>query len=179
MGSAIVDQSPRFSGSTDDFVEGGGGGGSISNMSFLRVMRLMKMLKLLRMIRMLRTFRELRLIINSILASMKSTFWAILLVCTISFMFAIAFLQGATNYLKAEGDSIDKKVLAEINEYWSSVGRSMLTLYFAATGGMDWAPLADSLWHMGWVFICCSCCIFPSSCLSLSMSSMVCSSRRR
>eukprot|EP00972_Heterocapsa_arctica_P049558 7294184-Heterocapsa_arctica.AAC.1 len=52
------------------------------DVSFLRVMRLMKMWKLLRMIRLMKAFRELRLILNSVMGSMKSMFWAVVLILT-------------------------------------------------------------------------------------------------
>lgn len=123
------------------------GAGTLSNMSFLRMLRLMKMLKLLRMIRLLRMFRELRLILNSIMGCVKSMMWACVLILALSYMFAIVFLQAATQYL--QHDTVDPIVAAALDRYWSSVGQSVLTLYVACMGGADWEVMADPLKETG------------------------------
>jgi len=123
---------------------------NVANMSFLRIMRLLKMMKLLRMVRLMRMFRELRLILNSVMGSMKSMMWSLLLMSTIAYIFGICFLQACTKALQ-EGNLSQKSVSA-ITEYWCSVEKSMLSLYMASTGGQDWAAIAQPLEEVGGVF---------------------------
>lgn len=129
------------------------GGSAMKNLSFLRMLRLMKMLKLLRMIRLMRMFRELRLILHSVLGCVQAMFWAILLILTISYMFAICFLQACTSYLQSQDQAnLDPDDVAGIAEYWSSVGSSMLSLYLAATNGEAWGTVARPLRAVGMIF---------------------------
>lgn len=124
-----------------------------ANLSALRLMRLMKMVKLLRMIRFMRMFRELRLILNSIMGSVKSMLWSVLLVTCVTFMFGIAFLQAGTSYLKEPDIEVrDPRTCKAIKEYWGSVGGAMLTLYTVSTGGQDWKPVAKPLEQVGTTF---------------------------
>merc|ERR1712196_384516 len=77
-------------------------GGHLQNMSYLRIARLAKALKLLRIIRILRTFRELRMVLDSVLGSMKAMLWTVLLISMIVFMFGICFVQAATDIMLSD-----------------------------------------------------------------------------
>lgn len=143
-------------------------GGSMANHTYLRVTRLGKMLKLLRVFRVMRAFRELRLVLNTVLGSLKSIVWSCLLASTIAFMFGVMFVQGVTGALQDEltRDGGRSMIMASIEEYealrrptapeidamikyWGSVPRAMLSLFRSATGGDDWAITADPLWQAG------------------------------
>merc|ERR1719223_2326469 len=91
--------------------DGGDAGGGGASVSFLRVLRLMKMLKLLRMIRLMRMFRELRLIMNSIMGSIKAMLWSMV------FIFGVLFLQASTDYLIQEGDNVPEDIRRDIDEF--------------------------------------------------------------
>lgn len=128
-------------------------GSAMKNLSFLRMLRLMKMLKLLRMIRLMRMFRELRLILHSVLGCVQAMFWAMVLILTISYMFGICFLQACTSYYESEGkEAVSPSTQDAIDEHWSSVGSSMLSLYMAATAGKEWSVLAAPLREVGFIF---------------------------
>lgn len=111
----------------------------------LRLLRVMKILKMLRFVRVIRTFRELRVITLSMLASVRSTFWAVALVLMITFLFALVFVQGVAIYLASKGDDAHP----DIKRNWASVGGSMFTLFVSATGGDDWAHIAMPMFEVG------------------------------
>mmetsp|Transcript_138944 Transcript_138944/g.245223 ORF Transcript_138944/g.245223 Transcript_138944/m.245223 type:complete len:753 (-) Transcript_138944:36-2294(-) len=119
------------------------------NTSVLRIMRLTKMMKLLRIFRILRMFRELRLILNSIVGSMRSMIWSVLLIIIITYVIGIVFLQAGTVMLM-EGTSTS--TMAGIYKYWGSLLDSMHSLYVSTTGGVDWVEVARTLEPMGPIY---------------------------
>merc|ERR1719174_3387601 len=70
-------------------------GSSGGSFAFLRSMRLVKMVKMLRVIRLMRSMFELRIILTSIMGSIKSMFWSVVLLTVVVFMFALIFVQPA------------------------------------------------------------------------------------
>lgn len=118
------------------------------NFSYLRAMRLLKMLKFLRIVRLLRSFRELRLVLDSILGSLRSLLWSIILIFAMTFMFAVCFLTAAAEYLHDNSDNVTE-IHDSLRDYWGSMGTSMISLFQASTGGADWGDIALPLWHVG------------------------------
>jgi len=122
-----------------------------NNISFLRIMRLAKMMKLLRMIRIMRMFRQLRLIVHSIMGSMRAILWSIVLIVTIAYMVGICFLQACTGYLQ-QMNEISPALMDEIMDNWGSLGTSMISLYVSCTGGENWAVIARPLEDVGFPY---------------------------
>lgn len=128
--------------------------GTGDNFSYLRTLRLLKMLKFLRIIRLLRAFRELRLALDSILGSMKSLIWSVLLILAMNFMFGVCFLAASAEFLHEHegiGDMDDKsqETCRFLRQYWGSMGTAMGTLFASSTGGYSWAEAANPLWEVG------------------------------
>jgi hypothetical protein len=121
---------------------GGDGGGF--NASFMRSLRIMKLGKVLRVFRLMRMFRELRLILNSLIGSMASLFWSLVMMLMIFFMFGLCFVQGVTGYLLAEGAGDEELVY-----YFGSVQTAVWTLFAVVTGGLEWADFFDPLVRVG------------------------------
>ena len=65
-----------------------------------RILRVFKIVKMMRLVRVLNTFRELRVISLSMVASIRSTFWALLLICMVTYLFSLVFMQGVAEYLR-------------------------------------------------------------------------------
>lgn len=129
------------------------------NLSYLRVLKVVKMLKLLRIIRLLSAFREFRLLMESILGSLKSIIWSAALVITLAFMFSVGFVQAHTTFLSSwqhtsleDIDSDEAEILEAFGTYWNGLSVSMLSLYMSSTGGTDWEPVAMPLYHAGTVY---------------------------
>eukprot|EP00928_Gymnodinium_smaydae_P028713 TRINITY_DN21836_c0_g1_i2.p1 TRINITY_DN21836_c0_g1~~TRINITY_DN21836_c0_g1_i2.p1 ORF type:complete len:576 (-),score=76.11 TRINITY_DN21836_c0_g1_i2:279-2006(-) len=126
------------------------------NLSYLRAIRLLKMVKILRVIRVLSAFKELRMVLNSILGSMKSMLWTTIFILAISLMFGLCFTQAMADLfwtptwkedLLREGLSPEDAVA-----FWGSLTSSMNSLFAASTGGTDWLDRAEFLRAAGTLY---------------------------
>lgn len=125
--------------------------GKGANLSFLRATRVVKVLKALRVVRLMRSLRELRMILVLILGSLRSMVWAMLLVVVSSYVFALVIVQGVAEKLSGEID-FDQDRLQDIWNYWGSLGDSMLTLFMAISGGINWRSASQSLQDVGIIY---------------------------
>jgi len=111
-----------------------------SNMLFMRAMRILKIAKVSRTVRLMQQFSELRLILNSMLGSLKNLFWSMAMLALIFYLFALVFVQLTASSLE---DSINNGepdlARREKLDTFGSVELAMLTLYKACTGGDDWS----------------------------------------
>jgi hypothetical protein len=92
----------------------------------------------------------------SIIASLASLAWALLLLLVIIYLFAICFAQALTGYLKSdENSNLDSDAVAGIEQWYSSLTMSMFSLMLAISGGMDWYDLQfplETIPGIGWVY---------------------------
>jgi len=121
----------------------------LRNMSTLRLLRLPKLLRIGRALRMLRLFEVLQVVVNSIYASVQPAFWALVLLLMLVYVFSVFFLQ-------IIGDSSNQS--DELEEYFSSMGGTILVLFDALIGGVEWQAIVKLLISdvspvMGVVFI--------------------------
>jgi len=79
--------------------------------------------------------------ISSIAGSMMTLLWSIVMITIMMYMFSLCFLNAVTAFLN-DNEEIESEVMIGINQYWSSVPQSMMSLFWAVTGGADWEPLA-------------------------------------
>uniref|UniRef100_A0A7S1WXH9 EF-hand domain-containing protein n=1 Tax=Alexandrium catenella TaxID=2925 RepID=A0A7S1WXH9_ALECA len=97
----------------------------------------MRILRVARVIRVMRFFRELRMMIYSILGSMKALLWSVAVLTLMFFIFGISLTLGTIYHL----DTIDLWESAETEDLRRSFGslpRSILSLYMAMSGGRNW-----------------------------------------
>lgn len=91
------------------------------------------------------------MMVFSTIASLKSLLWVIIVFLMVFYIFGIAFVQAATQFL----DSVEKwnnKDNEILILYWSSIDRAILSLYSAMSGGNDWSAYSDALLVMGGVW---------------------------
>jgi len=105
--------------------------------------------KLFRVIRLMRLFRELRLIWDSILGSVRAIFWAMLLLAVCMFLVGLCIVQASGSHLVRDKEHMTDEEIETIFLYWSSVRRSMITLFMSITNGLDWERLGGSLEAIG------------------------------
>lgn len=137
----IIVMAARISG-TEDGNAGSGGG----NLSFLRVLRVLRLVRLVRLARVLRYVRQLRTLVCSIAVSLQSLGWTVLLIMLMIYVVGIYVTQMVSDQrsqLSAEEQS--RESFAKLDYYFGSLGRSILTLFEAITGGVDWDELANPL----------------------------------
>eukprot|EP00747_Dinoflagellata_sp_TGD_P103840 gnl/TRDRNA2_/TRDRNA2_169097_c0_seq1.p1 gnl/TRDRNA2_/TRDRNA2_169097_c0~~gnl/TRDRNA2_/TRDRNA2_169097_c0_seq1.p1 ORF type:complete len:301 (+),score=61.88 gnl/TRDRNA2_/TRDRNA2_169097_c0_seq1:3-905(+) len=65
----------------------------------------------------------------------------------ITYIFGICLVQFSTTYLLE--DNTDPLAVEFVHEYWGSVFKAMLSLYWASTGGESWRYLAEPLRSVG------------------------------
>jgi len=115
--------------------EDGGG----NNILLMRMLRVLRMARILRMLRVMRFFRELRLMLFSIVGSMRSLFWCFVLLALIIYVAALIFVQASISALM-DDEAVDSH--DAIRLHWGSVVTSMETLFQSTTGGLDWGDAA-------------------------------------
>eukprot|EP00931_Biecheleriopsis_adriatica_P022197 TRINITY_DN14331_c0_g2_i1.p1 TRINITY_DN14331_c0_g2~~TRINITY_DN14331_c0_g2_i1.p1 ORF type:complete len:600 (+),score=90.10 TRINITY_DN14331_c0_g2_i1:92-1891(+) len=126
--------------------------------SHLRVFRLLRLVRIFRGMKILRVLRfvgSLRTLLHSVLTTVKSLAWTILLLVLLFYAFGVALTQASSDHCRAEaiersgGDGNAKPAcqLDTVALYWGTLPESMLTLFMAVTGGVSWelclAPLRE------------------------------------
>lgn len=116
----------------------------IGSVSVLRMVRVIRIVKIVRVIRIMSFFRELRIMVYSILGSMKSLLWVALILGTTFYIFAITFTAAAITHLD-KTESWTSQGTKDLRTYYGTVGKSMLSLYMAMSGGQDWSEAFEAL----------------------------------
>merc|ERR1712061_758261 len=95
------------------------GKGAARDVTFMRSLRLLRIAKILRMVRVMRFFAELRVILNSVLGSLLSLFWAFVMLLLIYYVFGLLFVQGVIQTL-ADG-TLPAAAESDVLRYYGSV----------------------------------------------------------
>jgi len=131
---------------------------SMSHIRLVRIIRITRLLRVFRITRIVRFVRALRTLVYSIIGTLKSLVWALLLLFMIIYVFAIIFTQATLDYLITDtGERIDIRDLGPNGEalqiYWSTLPRSMFTLFKAICDGMSWEQAVDPLSDVHWICV--------------------------
>lgn len=131
-------------------------------MSGLKILRMVRLARILRIVRVVRFFSELRVMVNGVIGSAKSLCWALLLLVGVNFLFGVVFMQLSMDFL----ESSDPAQHVDLLQYYGSLPRTMLTLYQAISGGIDWYNAVVVLYPVGvWMeYIFCSYVFFTVFC---------------
>lgn len=121
-----------------------GGTAEFSTARMMRIIRITRMLRVLRFVRLVQFIRALRVLIFSIVTTLKSVAWAVLLLFIVIYCFALVFTQAAADS-RRNGDSAES--------YWGDLGTSMMTLLESITGGLDWVGPMEALQNIHWVWM--------------------------
>jgi len=124
-----------------------------SNVRIVRTLRIARLLRIIRIARLLRFFHALRTFVFSIMATMQSLIWALVLLLLITYVFGIVLAQVASDYLidrQLEGQLDDS---ATLTYYWGTLPRSMFTLYKTISNGLDWDTCVYPLHFLGWPMV--------------------------
>jgi len=114
-----------------------------SNFSYLRLLRLVRLVRVLRIVRVLRFIGELRKLVCSIGNSLQSLAWTLVLLIFMLYVVGICFTQLVSHHIRsADGLTRGEEVL---QEQFGSLGSSVLSLFQAMSGGMDWDDLSRPL----------------------------------
>ncbi|CAE7037917.1 unnamed protein product [Symbiodinium natans] len=138
--------------------QGNGGLDTISgltNMKSFRIIRLTRLLKTVQFVRIFRFVMALRMLVTSIISTLKALFWALILLGLIVYVFAVLFTQAVYDYNNdnnvtaiAAEDWASKDVqdyYAASFRYWGSLAKSMLSLFMSIAGGVSWEEAVTPL----------------------------------
>jgi len=122
----------------------------------MRALRLARTLRGVRIIRLFRYFSALRGLILSIFSTLGSLLWTLLLLLIVFYVFSCIFAQLVTDHCRFQTIDRTKNVnaLPECGDdlrYWSNVMDSMMTLFMAITGGINWEESYRGLKEVGLV----------------------------
>ncbi|CAK9103604.1 unnamed protein product, partial [Durusdinium trenchii] len=133
----------------------------IEGMSGLKALRIMRITRIMKVVRLMRVFRfvmAFRTLIASISDTLKSLFWALMLLAVIIYVFAVLFTQAVNDYvLDTDTPKLSPQkqeaVNAAIERYFSSLFDTMLSLFMAIANGVSWHELVEPLRsiHVVWV----------------------------
>ncbi|CAK8999857.1 unnamed protein product [Durusdinium trenchii] len=121
-----------------------------SNLRVMRFVRVARTLRGVRVIRLLRYIGSLRTIMFSIVSTLGSLFWTLILLLMLWYCFSVIITQSVADYCRLNFllDNNDTCPL-ELTRHWSSVAESMLTLFLAITGGLSWSDALFPLRSVG------------------------------
>lgn len=120
-----------------------------SNLKVMRVLRVLRLIRVIRVVRIMRLVSELRTIVASVLGSLKALMWTVALLVMFMYMVAVYFTQTITDYRVAKDSADVSEAQEKLSSSYGSLGRTILTLYEAISGGADWndysGPLFDEI----------------------------------
>eukprot|EP00928_Gymnodinium_smaydae_P046315 TRINITY_DN3084_c0_g3_i1.p1 TRINITY_DN3084_c0_g3~~TRINITY_DN3084_c0_g3_i1.p1 ORF type:complete len:555 (-),score=85.20 TRINITY_DN3084_c0_g3_i1:280-1944(-) len=121
---------------------------ALSNISVLRVIRIVRITRVLRIIRVMKFFQDLRILVAAIASTLKTAFFALMLIFFMMYMFGIAVTQLVAEHVKEmelNGTPVAKD--DDLYMFFGSIFSTMLTLFMTISGGIDWKdagwPLFD------------------------------------
>lgn len=131
-----------------------GGSGNLQSLSALRMLRCLRIVK---MVRLLKAFRELWLIVKGMIDSVKTIFWASMLLLMLHYVFGIFICQMVGKrsdlYLQQidavdEGEEIDYHPTYDVFEHFGNVPRSMFTLFETSLEPLNIRPIVEKQPYM-------------------------------
>lgn len=128
--------------------------GAFTSLKAVRVVRITRIVKVSRLVRIFRFILALRTLIASIVHTLKSLVWALLLLALIAYVFAVLFMQAVNDYIQDGGYLPDRELL-EAQVHFGTIGDTMLGLFMSITGGVNWQDVLGPLKFINtiWVFL--------------------------
>mmetsp|Transcript_47564 Transcript_47564/g.106820 ORF Transcript_47564/g.106820 Transcript_47564/m.106820 type:complete len:647 (+) Transcript_47564:23-1963(+) len=141
---------------TLDIVFSSGDNNNISALKAFRVVRLTKILRTVRLIRIFRFVNALRMLVTSIFHTLKSLFWAMVLIALNVYVFAVLFVQAVVDYQQEEvAPELSDRDKEAMDRYFSSVTDTMLSLFMSIAGGVSWEDVVSPLKSISWIWVGC------------------------
>lgn len=117
----------------------GDGGGKLASA------RMLKLARIFRIARIASVFPQLHIIISSIVDSLGSLFWTLVMIFAFLYGVAIALTQLVNDHKMLMGTEHMEAHEEEILELYGTLHKSMLSLYMVISEGIHWSELSDPL----------------------------------
>jgi len=131
---------------------------SMAGLKAFRIIRITRIVKAVRLMRVFRFVMAFRTLITSILYTLKSLFWALMLLVVIVYVFGVLFTQAVNDFKLDYADQVlpltqREKDLSE--RYFVSLQDTMLSLYMSIAGGVSWEDVITPLRAVSefWAFL--------------------------
>jgi len=111
----------------------------------LRLVRVCKLVRIARIARIAAAFPELHILISSVVDSLTSLFWTLLLIGAFLFAVSIAITQIVNEHKIDKGVEHMEAHEEAILEYYGSLPHTMLSLYMVISEGIHWGELMEPL----------------------------------
>eukprot|EP00439_Symbiodinium_sp_Y106_P012854 s1224_g1.t2 len=124
--------------------------GNVASVSGLRAFRIIRITRVVKAVRLMRVFRfvmAFRTLITSILYTLKSLFWALMLLIVIVYVFGVLFTQAVNDFLldNAATMPLTKSDEELARNYFGSLQDAMLSLFMSIAGGVSWEAVIRPL----------------------------------
>jgi len=122
--------------------------GGLTGLKAFRIVRITRIVKTVRLMRIFRFVLALRTLIHSIWHTLKSLFWALVLLLLIVYIFGMIFTQAVNGHVFDPDSSGLSDEQTDISlQYYGKLTITMLSLFMSVTDGISWekinSPLAD------------------------------------
>jgi len=114
----------------------------VNNFSSARVMRILRLIRVLRVARVLQGIAELRILVVSILSSMRALVWTMVLLTLMIYTLGIYPTQLVADHIIMDPENDANEVL---DKYFGSMSSTMFVMFMSVTGGADWGEFCDPL----------------------------------
>lgn len=119
-------------------------------LSSLRVIKMARVVRVLRIARVMRHVRSLRILVHSVMNTIRSLVWTLVLLAMILYVFGLLFAQAASQYIMDPAN----KTIVNLDEAYGNVGRSVFSLFKAISGGVSWEQVVEPLQELHYVWLC-------------------------
>jgi hypothetical protein len=120
------------------------------NTTMFRMLRLIRLVRVLRFARLLHLIQELHMLVNSIIAASNSFLWTVGLLFLISFIVGVYITQIVALHRLNAKEASEPITDPDLIMYWGNLGFTILTLFEAMSGGVDWdVPLRSLMNSVG------------------------------
>jgi len=115
-----------------------------ANWSALRILRVLRLIRVIRLVRILRLISELRMLIISIIGSLRALVWAVTLLFLMIYVMSIYLTQLVLDHRLSDMDQTSLPA-GQLVRFYGSLGDTVLSIYQAISGGVDWSDILDPL----------------------------------
>lgn len=119
----------------------------------VQLARIVRLIRVLRIARVVRFVAGLKIMIVSILSTLKALGWALILLLIIIYCYGIVLAGAVTSHfeaLTADDENIPNK--DKLEKYWGSLRAAMYTLFMSISGGLSWIDAVMPLGEVGWIW---------------------------
>eukprot|EP00929_Paragymnodinium_shiwhaense_P006953 TRINITY_DN11090_c0_g1_i1.p1 TRINITY_DN11090_c0_g1~~TRINITY_DN11090_c0_g1_i1.p1 ORF type:complete len:508 (-),score=108.52 TRINITY_DN11090_c0_g1_i1:149-1672(-) len=126
---------------------------SMESVRILRILRVSRLFRTLRVARLIRFVRALRTLVYSIVCTLKTVFWAMILLLLIIYVFGLLFVQALADHKEAIGLENHDQLGDDLIMFWGSLPDAMITLYKTIAGGLSWHDAVYPLREVGFIWV--------------------------